>query len=144
MQPGCAGADDRRVDLAHRADDRRAGRAAADAPADVNPRARLGFPAARTVNAYTAVVSMEIDMWRINVALPHDIRVTITSGALFWVTACVAVALLMWAFVAVLHQGIERGERLRAAQRQAATQTTRKVAAPTVRTAQLAQPAAKE
>lgn len=82
-------------------------------------------------------------MWRINVALPHDKRVTITSGALFWVASCAAVALLMWAFVTVLQQGIERGERLRAAQRLAATQSSHKAAA-TVRTVQLAQRADKE
>jgi len=83
---------------------------------------------------------MEIAMWRIDVVLPHDKRVTITSGALFWVASCAAVAVLMWAFVAVLQQGIERGERLRAEQRHAATQSAHKAAA-TVRTAQLARPA---
>ncbi len=85
-------------------------------------------------------------MWRINVALPHDIRITVTSGALFWVVACAAVALLLWAFVAVLQQGIERGERMRAEQRYAATHPVHVVrkAAAAVHTAQLAQPEAQE
>ncbi len=74
-------------------------------------------------------------MWRVNVALPHGLRVTVSSGALFWLFACMAVALLLWAFVSVLQQGLARGDRLRAEQRLAATQPSHKAV---VRTAQLA------
>ena len=56
------------------------------------------------------------------VILPRGIRITITPrrwlAGLLWAL----LALLIWGFVAVLQQGIERGNQLRAEQMRAATQ----------------------
>ena len=40
----------------------------------------------------------------------------------FAATLCALLLLLLWGFVAVLQQGVERGDRMRAEQLQAATQ----------------------
>ena len=65
-------------------------------------------------------------MWSVNVLLPYGLRVTITSQAVYWTVACVALLLLLWAYVEVLHQGLERGDRLRAEQRRVAAQPPHK------------------
>lgn len=78
-------------------------------------------------------------MWSVNVLLPHDIRITVTSQVVFWVLACAALLLLLWAYIEVLHQGLERGEQLRAEQRRVATQPPQKI----VRTVALSPPTTK-
>jgi len=79
-------------------------------------------------------------MWSVSIVLPHAIRITITSRAVFWLFACMAVLLLLWSLVAVLQQGLERGEQMRAEQRRVATRPAQK---PALHTAALAQPATK-
>ena len=73
-------------------------------------------------------------MWTINILLPFGIRIVVSVRALLLMLAALAIVALSWAFVEVLHQGLERGERLRAEQRRVATQPVQK----TVRTAALA------
>jgi len=67
-------------------------------------------------------------MWTVNVILPHGFRFTITPHGLLVAAACLAVALLMGAYVMVLNQSVQRGEQLRAEQRRMATQPNEKVA----------------
>jgi len=67
-------------------------------------------------------------MWTVNVILPHGIRFTITPHGLLVAAACLAVALLMGAYVMVLNHSVQRGEQLRAEQRRMATQPNEKVA----------------
>jgi hypothetical protein len=61
-------------------------------------------------------------MSKLTVILPRGIRITITPWRWFVATLCVLLALLMWGFVTVLQQGVERGDRMRAEQLRAATQ----------------------
>ena len=79
-------------------------------------------------------------MWSVNVVLPFGIRFRVTSRGLWPVLSGLALLLLLWAYVVVLLQGLERGEQMRAEQRRVANQSPHKAA---VRTAQLAPPAAK-
>ncbi|HET7524511.1 MAG TPA: hypothetical protein VFK10_01080 [Burkholderiaceae bacterium] len=72
-------------------------------------------------------------MWTVNVILPHGIRFTITPHGLLVAAACLAVAVLMGAYVMVLNHSVQRGEQLRAEQRRMATQPSEK----TVRNASL-------
>ena len=65
-------------------------------------------------------------MWTVNVILPHGLRFTITPHGLLVASACLAVALLMGAYVMVLSQSVQRGEQLRAEQRRMATQPNEK------------------
>ena len=61
-------------------------------------------------------------MSTLTVILPRGIRITITPGRWLAAGLCCLLALLMWAFVVVLQQGVERGDRMRAEQLRAATQ----------------------
>jgi hypothetical protein len=61
-------------------------------------------------------------MSTLTVILPGNIRITITPLRWFAAVLCAVVGLLMWAFVAVLNQGVERGNQMRAEQLRAATQ----------------------
>lgn len=79
-------------------------------------------------------------MWSVNVVLPFGIRCRVTSRGLWLALSVLALSLLLWAYVGVLVQGLERGEQMRAEQRRVATQPAQKA---TVRTAQLAPPAAR-
>ena len=56
------------------------------------------------------------------VILPRGIRITITPRRWFAAVLWAMLALLVWGFVAVLEQGLERGNKLRAEQLRAATQ----------------------
>lgn len=78
-------------------------------------------------------------MSSVRVVLPYGLHFTIGGRALLLVLACLATGLLLWAFVVVLQQGLERGERMRAEQRRVATQPAPKP----VRTAALEAAAAK-
>ena len=74
--------------------------------------------------------------------IPH--RHPAASPRLRWLAVglCALAMLLMWGFVAVLQQGVERGERMRAEQLRAATQLPMKApprAAAPVKTAQAEQ-----
>jgi len=61
-------------------------------------------------------------MSTLTVILPGNIRITITPLRWFAAVLCALAGLLMWAFVAVLNQGVERGNQMRAEQLRAATQ----------------------
>jgi hypothetical protein len=76
------------------------------------------------------------------VILPGGIRITITPRRWLAAALCALLALLVWGFVAVLEQGVERGNRMRAEQLRAATQPPAPKAprAATVKTAQAEQP----
>lgn len=65
-------------------------------------------------------------MSTLTIILPRGIRITITPRRWFAAALWVLLALLMWAFVSVLQQGIERGDRMRAEQLHAATQPPNK------------------
>ncbi|MCW5659091.1 MAG: hypothetical protein KIT60_15425 [Burkholderiaceae bacterium] len=56
------------------------------------------------------------------VILPGGIRITVTPRRWLAAALCALLALLLWGFVAVLQQGVERGNRMRAEQLRAATQ----------------------
>jgi hypothetical protein len=62
------------------------------------------------------------DMWTVNVILPYGIRFIITPHGLLVALAWLAVAFLLWSYVALLHHSVERGEQLRAEQRRVAMQ----------------------
>jgi len=72
-------------------------------------------------------------VWTLNILLPFGIRIVVSTRALLLVLAALLAVALSWAFVEVLHQGLERGERLRAEQRRVATQPVHRA----VRTAAL-------
>ena len=81
-------------------------------------------------------------MSTLTVILPRGIRFTITPVRWLAVGLCALAMLLMWGFVAVLQQGVERGERMRAEQLRAATQLPMRApprAAAPVKTAQAEQ-----
>jgi hypothetical protein len=80
-------------------------------------------------------------MSKLIVLLPRGLRITIAPRRWLAAALCAVLALLVWSFVAVLQQGIERGNRLRAEQLRAATQPRPKPqrAAP-VKTAKAEQP----
>lgn len=61
-------------------------------------------------------------MSTLTIVLPGDIRITVTPRR--WLAAALwaLLAFLMWSFVGVLQQGVERGDRMRAEQLRAATQ----------------------
>jgi hypothetical protein len=61
-------------------------------------------------------------MSKLTVILARGIRITITPRR--WLAAGLAALpmLLLWGFVAVLQQGVERGDRMRAEQLRATTQ----------------------
>ena len=61
-------------------------------------------------------------MSTLTILLPLGIRITITPMRWLAAALCALLALLMWGFVIVLQQGLERGERMRAEQLRAATQ----------------------
>jgi hypothetical protein len=61
-------------------------------------------------------------MSKLTVILPRGIRITITPRRWFAAALCALLMLLLWVFVAVLQQGVERGDRMRAEQLRAATQ----------------------
>jgi len=65
-------------------------------------------------------------MWTVNVILPYGIRFTITPHGLLVASAWLAAALLLGSYVTVLHQAVERGEKLRAEQRHAAAKPSEK------------------
>jgi hypothetical protein len=65
-------------------------------------------------------------MWTVNVILPHGVRFTITPHGLLLIGAWLAVGLLLWLYVSLLHDSVSRGERLRADQRRVATQPSEK------------------
>jgi hypothetical protein len=84
----------------------------------------------------------EVQMSTLTVILPFGFRFTITPRRWFAAALCALVALLMWGFVAVLQQGIERGDRMRAEQVRVATQPPAPKARITpVKTAQVEAPA---
>jgi hypothetical protein len=76
------------------------------------------------------------------VILPGGIRITITPVRWLAAALCALLALLVWSFVAVLEQGVERGNRMRAEQLRATTQPPAPKAprAATVKTAKAEQP----
>lgn len=78
-------------------------------------------------------------MSMLTVILPWGFRITITPARWFAAVLCALVALLMWVFVIVLQQGIERGDRMRAEQLRAATEPATKAPprAATVKTARV-------
>ena len=61
-------------------------------------------------------------MSTLTVILPFGLRFAITPQRWFAALLCAVLALLMWSFVVVLKQGVERGDRMRAEQLRAATQ----------------------
>lgn len=69
-------------------------------------------------------------MSTLTIIFSRGIRLTITPQRWFAAALCALVALLMWGFVAVVQQGIERGNRMRAEQMRAATQAPATKAAP--------------
>ena len=81
-------------------------------------------------------------MSTLTIILPGDVRITITPQR--WLAAALwaLLALLLWSFVIVLQQGVERGERMRAEQLRAATQPHAKTPPrpATVNTAQVEPP----
>jgi len=58
----------------------------------------------------------------LTIILARNVRITITPRRWLGALLCLLAALLMWGYVAVLEQGLERGERMRAEQLRAATQ----------------------
>jgi hypothetical protein len=80
-------------------------------------------------------------MSTLTLILPRGIRITITPWRWFAAALWVLLALLFWGFVAVLQQGIARGDQMRAEQLRAATQPPPAKAAPrAVKTATEQQP----
>ena len=63
-------------------------------------------------------------MSTLTVILPLGIRITVAPWRWLAAGMCALLMMLMWGFVAVLQQGVERGDRMRAEQLQAATQPT--------------------
>jgi hypothetical protein len=61
-------------------------------------------------------------MSKLTVILARGIPFTIKPRHLFAAALCALLMLLLWGFVAVLQQGVERGDRMRADQLRAATQ----------------------
>jgi hypothetical protein len=78
-------------------------------------------------------------MATLTIIFPGGVRLTITPRR--WLAAALwgLLALLMWSFVSVLQQGVERGERMRAEQLRVATQPPVKAPprAAAVKTAQI-------
>jgi hypothetical protein len=69
-------------------------------------------------------------MSTLTLILPRGIRITITPRRWFAAALWVLLALLVWGFVAVLQQGVVRGDQMRAEQLRAATQPPPAKAAP--------------
>jgi len=61
-------------------------------------------------------------MSTLTVILPFGLRFTITPRRWFAAALLAVLAVLLWGFVTVLQQGVERGDRMRAEQLRAATQ----------------------
>ena len=97
---------------------------------------------ARRRAAHTALLTRGSRMSTLTIILPRNVRITITPWRWFAAVLWALAGLLMWGFVGVLQQGIERGERMRAEQLRIATQPPARSPprAAAVKTAQIESP----